>query len=836
MGKQTKYIVVSGGVISGIGKGIIASSTGLLLKTLGLTVTSIKIDPYLNIDAGTLSPLDHGEVFVLDDGGEVDLDLGNYERYLNVTLTRDNNITTGKIYREVIDKERRGDYLGKTVQVVPHITNAIQDWVERVSRTPVSDTGRVPDVCIIELGGTVGDIESAPFIEAMRQFQFRVGHDNFCLIHVSLVPVVGAVGEQKTKPTQASVRDLRGLGLSPDILACRSAQPFEDGIREKLSMFCQVTPQQVFSVHDCESLYHVPVLLRQQGLIDVLAKRLELGQLDIPSEIAHEGEQLWAQWREFARRRARDLDVVTIAVVGKYTYLADSYISVVKALEHAALNVNRQVKLSWVEASDLEETTMHKDPLKYHEAWQRLCAAHGILVPGGFGERGVEGKVLAAKWAREHAVPYLGICLGLQVAVIEFARNVCGMRGAHSAEFREACETPAVVFMPEIDRSTMGGTMRLGSRPTKFQDTEFARTCMIKQLYGGEDEVHERHRHRYEVNPEIVAELESKGLHFVGRDAETGERMEILELADHPYFVAAQYHPEYLTRPLNPSPPFLGLLLAASGQLDAYLAGQDLAAESETKLKIKTCGKCRGRRYCSRSHQIADWNAGHRTQCCGDAAPAAPETAEHARRLQRMLFPEHIIVSEEEEEEGEGGSAGQDSDDDGDDDDDAGSQNGTALVPAAGERAEDSEIEVDAEFMQFQRRIQRNPDQVLRYARAPGQIASEAPLFVSASDQPDQGSDVPHCPGCGEPREFEFQVMPQLLNHLALDAADPRSIDWGTLLVYSCPRSCPPRDSEYAEETVCRQNFSAHGIGQKYMRAYYGDQTAFASQFDSLNM
>ncbi|KAJ1833907.1 CTP synthase ura7, partial [Coemansia sp. RSA 2711] len=390
----------------------------------------------------------------------------------------------------------------------------------------------------------------------------------------------------KTKPTQASVRDLRGLGLSPDILACRSAQPFEDGIREKLSMFCQVTPQQVFSVHDCESLYHVPVLLRQQGLIDVLAKRLELGQLDIPSEIAHEGEQLWAQWREFARRRARDLDVVTIAVVGKYTYLADSYISVVKALEHAALNVNRQVKLSWVEASDLEETTMHKDPLKYHEAWQRLCAAHGILVPGGFGERGVEGKVLAAKWAREHAVPYLGICLGLQVAVIEFARNVCGMRGAHSAEFREACETPAVVFMPEIDRSTMGGTMRLGSRPTKFQDTEFARTCMIKQLYGGEDEVHERHRHRYEVNPKIVDDLESKGLHFVGRDAETGERMEILELADHPYFVAAQYHPEYLTRPLNPSPPFLGLLLAASGQLDAYLAGQDLAAESETKLKM----------------------------------------------------------------------------------------------------------------------------------------------------------------------------------------------------------------------------------------------------------
>ncbi|KAJ2666780.1 CTP synthase ura7 [Coemansia sp. RSA 1199] len=586
MAKQTKYIIVSGGVISGIGKGIIASSTGLLLKTLGLTVTSIKIDPYLNIDAGTLSPLDHGEVFVLDDGGEVDLDLGNYERYLDVTLTRDNNITTGKIYREVIDKERRGDYLGKTVQVVPHITNAIQDWVERVGAMPTSDTGRTPDVCIVELGGTVGDIESAPFIEAMRQFQFRVGHDNFCLIHVSLVPVVGAVGEQKTKPTQASVRDLRGLGLSPDILACRSALPFEEGIREKLSMFCQVSPKQVFSVHDCESLYHVPILLREQGMIDVLTNRLKLNALSISKEIMLEGDTLWTQWREFARRRARDLDATTIAIVGKYTYLADSYISVVKGLEHAALNVKRKINIKWVEASDLEEKTMHKDPLKYHEAWQHLCAADGILVPGGFGERGVEGKVLAAKWAREHNVPYLGICLGMQVAVIEFARNVCGMTDAQSAEFREGCETPAIVFMPEIDRTTMGGTMRLGSRPTKFQDSEVARRSAIKKLYGSVDEVHERHRHRYEVNPEIVKELEGKGMQFVGRDAETGERMEILELDGHAYFVGVQYHPEYLTRPLNPSPPFLGLLLAASGQLEAYLAGEDLVDDAETKLKL----------------------------------------------------------------------------------------------------------------------------------------------------------------------------------------------------------------------------------------------------------
>ncbi|KAJ1934798.1 CTP synthase ura7, partial [Linderina macrospora] len=436
------------------------------------------------------------------------------------------------------------------------------------------------------LGGTVGDIESAPFIEAMRQFQFRVGHDNFCLIHVSLVPVVGAVGEQKTKPTQASVRDLRGLGLSPDILACRSATPFEEGIREKLSMFCQVQPEQVFSVHDCESLYHVPILLRKQGIIDVLTRRLKLNKLSISGELQGEGDALWAQWREFARRRARDLEVTTIAVVGKYTYLTDSYISVVKALEHASLNVNRKIQISWVEASDLEESSAQKDPLKYHEAWQRLCAADGILVPGGFGERGVEGKVLAAKWAREHNVPYLGICLGLQVAVIEFARHVAGMPNAHSAEFREDCDTPVVVFMPEIDRTTMGGTMRLGSRPTKFQDSSFAQGSKIRKLYGSVDEVHERHRHRYEVNPERVDELEAKGMQFVGRDADTGERMEILELESHPYFVAVQYHPEYLTRPLSPSPPFLGLLLAASGQLDSYLSGAGIAADVDTKLKM----------------------------------------------------------------------------------------------------------------------------------------------------------------------------------------------------------------------------------------------------------
>ncbi|KAJ1918820.1 CTP synthase ura7 [Mycoemilia scoparia] len=583
---MTKYIIVSGGVISGIGKGIIASSAGLLLKTLGLTVTSIKIDPYLNIDAGTLSPLDHGEVFVLNDGGEVDLDLGNYERYLEVTLSRDNNITTGKIYREVIERERRGDYLGKTVQVVPHITDAIQDWVERVAKVPTSNHGRTPDVCIVELGGTVGDIESAPFIEAMRQFQFRVGHDNFCLIHVSLVPVVGAVGEQKTKPTQSSVRDLRGLGLTPDLLACRSTNPLDDDIKSKLSMFCQVSTKQVFSVHDCESLYHVPLVLEKQGMIEQLIKRLNLDLATIPSEIRQEGTDLWNQWRELAGRRARELETVNIAVVGKYTYLQDSYASVVKALEHAALNCNRHLKIQWVEASDLEEAEMHGNPIRYHEAWQKVCSADGILVPGGFGSRGVDGKVMASKWAREHKIPYLGVCLGLQVAVIDFARNVIGMADAQSREFHPDCANPAVVFMPEIDRENMGGTMRLGSRPTKFQTDQFSQSSKIHKLYGNQNEVHERHRHRYEVNPELVPKLEEKGLHFVGRDAETGERMEIFELEDHPYFVGTQYHPELQTLPRNPSPPFFGLLLAASGQLDLYLCGEELAEATTTKLKL----------------------------------------------------------------------------------------------------------------------------------------------------------------------------------------------------------------------------------------------------------
>ncbi|KAG0085799.1 CTP synthase ura7 [Podila epicladia] len=568
-----KYVLISGGIISGIGKGIIASSTGLLLKTMGLKVTSIKIDPYLNIDAGTMSPLDHGEVFILNDGGEVDLDLGNYERYLDVTLSRENNITTGKIYRDVIERERKGDYLGKTVQVVPHITDAIQEWVERVATIPVDDSAEEPDVCIIELGGTVGDIESAPFVEAMRQFQFRVGHENFALIHVSLVPTIGAVGEQKTKPTQASIRDLRGLGLNPDLIAARCEKTgLDEGIRSKISMFCHVQPEQVLAVRDCSSVYHVPELLKEQGLIDYLWKRLNIEQtVSISPALKEKGDTMWQKWNQLtaSQERLQDSDSVTIALVGKYTHLQDSYASVVKALEHASLACHKKLVIKWIEGSDLEPENQLANPDKYNDSWETLRAAQGILVPGGFGARGTEGKIAAAKWARENKVPYLGICLGLQIAVIEFARNVCGMAGANSIELDANTETPVVVYMPEISKTHLGGTMRLGLRPTEFQaNTE---NCAIRKLYGGEATVLERHRHRYEVNPDLVGQFEAKGLSFVGKD-ETGQRMEIVEIGDHPYFVGVQYHPELLTRPLKPSPPFMGLIMAAAGELEKHLA------------------------------------------------------------------------------------------------------------------------------------------------------------------------------------------------------------------------------------------------------------------------
>lgn len=545
-----KYVVVTGGVLSGLGKGITASSIGVLLKSAGLRLTSVKIDPYLNSDAGTMSPFEHGEVFVLDDGGEVDLDLGNYERFLDVALTRDNNITTGKVYAEVIERERRGDYLGKTVQVVPHITNEIQDWIERVAHVPADGSNEVPDACVIELGGTVGDIESAPFIEALRQFQFRVGQENVCFVHVSLVPVMGPVGEQKTKPTQHTVKELRGLGIIPDILVCRSENPLEEETRAKLAAFCHVGTEAVVSAHDVSNLYQIPISLYEQSVLNKVSSHLGF---EVPDSLP-----LLDEWGAMADKVDQLEKEVNIAMVGKYTGLSDSYLSVIKALQHSAFAVDRKLVIDWIESTDLDPNDVTEN---HDEAWELLRAADGILVPGGFGSRGVEGKIAAANYARTNNVPYLGVCLGLQIATIEFCRNVLGLEGANSTEFDEDTPNPAVVFMPEISKTHMGGTMRLGTKPTPF----LVEDCKMRRLYGGSKHVDERHRHRYEVNPELIERIEGAGLKYVGKD-ETGQRCEIMELEGHPYFVGTQYHPEFKSRPYRPSPPFLGLLKAATGQ------------------------------------------------------------------------------------------------------------------------------------------------------------------------------------------------------------------------------------------------------------------------------
>ena len=542
-----KYVVVSGGVLSGLGKGVTASSIGVLLKSAGLRVTSIKIDPYLNSDAGTMSPFEHGEVFVLDDGGEVELDLGNYERFLDINLGKNNNLTTGKIYSKVIEAERRGDYLGKTVQVIPHVTDAVQEWIEDVAHQPADGSGEIPDACIIELGGTVGDIESSPYIEALRQFQFRVGRENVTFVHVSLVPVMGPVGEQKTKPTQHTVKELRGLGITPDILVCRSTSPLSIETREKLAAFCHVSPQAVMSTHDVPNIYHVPLMLQEQGLCEILG-------------VDHRTTDLLNDWKKMAHHLDTLTEAVHIAMVGKYTDLSDAYLSVIKSLQHAAMAVDRKLVIDWIEASHLESDWSNE--AEKTTAWDSLKNADGVLVPGGFGDRGVEGKIAAAQYARTTQTPYLGICLGLQVATIEFCRNVLNLEGANSTEFDENAPTAAVVFMPEISKTHLGGTMRLGTRPTLWQVDE----CKIRTLYGEGEAVDERHRHRYEVNPDLIERIEAEGLVFVGKD-ETGQRCEIFELTGHPYYVGVQYHPEFKSRPGRPSPPFLGLLKASTGQM-----------------------------------------------------------------------------------------------------------------------------------------------------------------------------------------------------------------------------------------------------------------------------
>lgn len=566
-----KFIVVTGGVISGIGKGVTASSIGILLKMLRIRPTAIKIDPYLNVDAGTMSPFEHGEVFVLDDGAETDLDLGNYERFLDVILTSDSNLTTGKIYQSVVAKERRGDYLGKTVQIIPHITNEIIERILEVSRKPVDGSTYEPDVCVIELGGTIGDIESMPFVEALRQLQLQLPQENFCLVHVSMVPVVGESAEQKTKPTQHSVKELRALGLVPDFVVCRSPLELQIETRDKLSLFCNVPTTHVLSSPDIRNIYHVPLVMMQQNFHELISKRLNLMPASVPFtpvsvEVMHAPQTpaldhaFVSAWRDLVKKVDSAEDEAVIALVGKYTNLQDAYLSVINALRHSSIATNQKLRLEMIESSHLEQDTRMSDPVLYDDAWARLKAAHGILVPGGFGVRGVEGKVQAIKFARETKMPFLGVCLGMQVAVIEYCRHVLGRTGANSREFTpDICEEDAaVVFMPEGDKQQFGGTMRLGSRRTTLQPGS-----MVSKLYGDVDAVDERHRHRYEVNPDLVELLVSKGLRFTGKD-EKKERMEVVELdaSDHPYFVGVQFHPEFKSRPQRPAPVFLGLLTA----------------------------------------------------------------------------------------------------------------------------------------------------------------------------------------------------------------------------------------------------------------------------------
>ncbi|GJM95463.1 hypothetical protein PR202_ga12201 [Eleusine coracana subsp. coracana] len=567
----TKYVLITGGVVSGLGKGVTASSVGVVLKACGLRVTCIKIDPYLNTDAGTMSPFEHGEVFVLDDGGEVDLDLGNYERFIDVTLTRDNNITTGKIYQSVIEKERKGDYLGKTVQVVPHVTDEIKQWIQSVSTVPVDGQTCPADVCVIELGGTVGDIESMPFIEALRQLSFSLGKENFCLIHVSLVPVLGVVGEQKTKPTQHSVRELRALGLTPDILACRSAQPLIGSVKEKLSQFCHVPVENILNIHDVPNIWHVPLILRNQKVHEAIIKQLNFAgwhhkmyirnkETSALSFCRSAGPPDLQDWTEMAESYDNLKNSVKIALVGKYTNLTDSYLSVVKALLHACVACSLKPSIQWIAASDLEDATATTAPAAHTEAWETLKGSSCILIPGGFGDRGISGMILAAKYARENKVPYLGICLGMQISVIEMSRNVLGLLDADSEEFNKDTPDRVVMYMPEV----------LIFPPIFMEESRdmpsYLRFDNGLSRYGNPPHVDERHRHRYEVNPSFVPMLENAGLQFVGCD-ESGKRMEIVELQDHPFYVGVQFHPEFKSRPRRPSPPFTG---------DALLLGNKL--------------------------------------------------------------------------------------------------------------------------------------------------------------------------------------------------------------------------------------------------------------------
>ncbi len=529
-----KYVFVTGGVVSGLGKGITAASLGRLLKARGYKVTMQKLDPYINIDPGTMNPIQHGEVFVTDDGAETDLDLGHYERFIDESLNKNSNVTTGKIYWTVLQKERRGDYGGGTVQVIPHITNEIKS---RFFRDYTTDETQI---AIIEVGGTVGDIESQPFLEAIRQFQHEVGHENAILIHVTLIPYLRASGEMKTKPTQASVKQLQGMGIWPDVIVCRSEHPMSKQIKDKIALFCNVPSTHVLQNLDVEYLYEAPLAMEDENLAQVACECLHL---DCP-------EPDLTDWKEMVNALRTPTHEVEIALVGKYIQLHDAYISVVEALKHGGIATHATVNIRWINSEDVTRETVD----------ELLAGADGILVPGGFGDRGIEGKIEAIRYARINKIPYLGLCLGLQLAIVEYARNVIGLDGAHSIELDPQTKYPVIALMPDQNGvEDIGGTLRLGSYPCVLD-----KTTKAYEFYGTE-EIHERHRHRYEVNNDFRQILEQNGMTLSGLSPDR-RIVEMIELKNHPFFLATQAHPELKSRPNRPHPLFRGFIEAAGEQ------------------------------------------------------------------------------------------------------------------------------------------------------------------------------------------------------------------------------------------------------------------------------
>ncbi|QNM05059.1 CTP synthase [Qiania dongpingensis] len=526
-----KYVFVTGGVVSGLGKGITAASLGRLLKSRGYTVTMQKFDPYINIDPGTMNPIQHGEVFVTDDGAETDLDLGHYERFIDESLTKNSNVTAGKIYWSVLSKERRGDFGGGTVQVIPHITNEIKDRFHRNQST------KETEIAIIEVGGTVGDIESQPFLEAIRQFQHDVGHENAILIHVTLIPYLKASGELKTKPTQASVKELQGIGIQPDIIVCRSEYPLDDQIRSKIALFCNVPASHVLQNLDVDILYEAPLAMEKEHLAEVACQCL---RLSCPKPDLEEWAAMIEAWKQPRKK-------VTVALVGKYIQLHDAYISVVEALRHSGVANHADVTIKWVDSETVTD----------ENADEILGDAAGILVPGGFGNRGIDGKISAIKYARENGVPFLGLCLGMQLAIVEYARNVIGYGDAHSVELDSQTTHPVIHLMPDQNGiEDIGGTLRLGSYPCVLD-----KSTKAYELYGQEI-IHERHRHRYEVNNDFRKVMEENGLTLSGISPD-GRIVEMIELKSHPWFLATQAHPELKSRPNRPHPLFRGFVGAA---------------------------------------------------------------------------------------------------------------------------------------------------------------------------------------------------------------------------------------------------------------------------------